>query len=59
MAVVIAKAVIDTPWFCQGEIDAKPIPEPKATNINEAATATKAPAKMAGQDAADLPTWSP
>jgi hypothetical protein len=56
MAVVTAKVVADTPWFGQGDIDANPRPEPSANNTNETDAATKAPAMMAGHDAADWDT---
>jgi hypothetical protein len=36
-------------------MDANPKPEPSATRTNVADAATKAPAMMDGQDAADLP----
>jgi hypothetical protein len=38
----------------QGEMEAKPNPEPSASRIRETAVATNAPAMIAGHDVADL-----
>lgn len=55
IAAVIVNVIAETPRFGQGEIDAKPSPDPNASRVSETAAATKAPAMIAGQDAADLP----
>jgi len=49
------KVVADTPWPGHGDIAANPRPAPNTKRIKETAAATKAPAMMAGQEAADLP----
>ena len=54
MAVVTANVVTDAPRSGQGEMDANPIPDPSETRITVAAAATKAPAMIDGQDAADF-----
>ena len=54
MAVVTAKVVTDAARSDQGEMDANPTPDPRATRMTVVAAATKAPAKMEGQDAADF-----
>jgi hypothetical protein len=53
MAVTTVKVVAEVPPRGQGETEARPRPEPKATRIRVVAIATMAPAKMAGQDAAE------
>jgi hypothetical protein len=53
IAVMIEKVVAEAPLPGQGDMEAKPIPEPKVTRIRLAATAVMAPAKIAGQDAAE------
>jgi hypothetical protein len=53
MAVITVKVIAETPRFGQGEMDANPSPDPRASRINEAAAATNEPAMIAGQDAAD------
>src|ERR1700681_2011624 len=53
IAVITEKVVTDAPLLGQGDMDAKPIPEPKVTKIRVVAAAVMAPAKIAGQDAAD------
>ncbi len=54
MAVVMAKVVTDAPRSGQGEMEANPIPEPRAIKMTLAPAATKAPAMMEGHEAADL-----
>src|ERR1700730_9337019 len=53
MAVITEKVVAEAPLLGQGDMEAKQIPEPKAARIRLAAAAVTAPAKIAGQDAAD------
>jgi hypothetical protein len=59
IAVVTAKLVIDAPRSGHGEIDANPMPDPSATRMTVLAAATKAPATMDGQDAADFAAVDP
>jgi hypothetical protein len=59
MAVVMANVVADAPRSGQGEIEANPMPDPRAIKMTLAAAATKAPAMMDGHDAADLGTTDP
>jgi len=54
MAAVKARDIPEIPLLGQGETAANPSPEPSANNTSETAAATKAPAMIAGQDAADL-----
>ena len=54
MAVVTAKLVTDAPRSGQGEMEANPMPDPNAMRMTVLAAATKAPAIMDGQDAADF-----
>src|ERR1700733_14245087 len=54
MAVEIAKEVAERPRSCQGDIAAKPWPDPRANNTSDRPEATNAPAMIADQDAADL-----
>src|SRR5580698_310416 len=54
IAVVTAKLVTDTPRSGQGGMLANPMPEPSATRMPVLAAATKAPAIVDGQDAADV-----
>ena len=54
IAAFTVKPVAEAPWPGHGETMAKPKPEPNASNMADAAIATNAPAKIAGQDAADL-----
>jgi len=53
IAALTVKAVADAPCPGHGEMIANPSPVPSATKMNETATATIAPAKIAGHDAAD------
>src|SRR4051794_501290 len=52
-AVIHATPVADAPLSRHGETDANPRPDPRATSTIDAAAATNAPAKMAGQVTAD------
>jgi len=54
IAVVTAKLVTDAPRPGQGEMEANPMPDPNAMRRPVLAAATKAPAIMDGQDAADF-----
>jgi hypothetical protein len=54
IAAFTVKPVADAPCPGHGDTMAKPRPEPNASSTIEAAMATNAPAKIAGQDAADL-----
>ena len=47
------KVVGDAPLWGQGDTDARPNPVPRATSTRLAAIAVTAPAKIAGQEAAD------
>jgi hypothetical protein len=53
-AALTVKPVADTPCPGHGDTIAKPRPEPNASSMADEAMATNAPAKIAGQDAADL-----
>ena len=53
IAALTVKAVADAPCPGHGEMIANPSPVPSATRTNETATATTAPAKIAGHDAAE------
>ena len=55
IAAVTVNVVAEAPCPGQGEIEANPRPDPRASRTSETDTATTAPAKMAGQDAADFP----
>jgi hypothetical protein len=59
IAVVTAKVVIEAPRSGQGEMEANPMPDPNATRTTVLAAATKAPAMMDGQDAADFAVSDP
>src|SRR5665213_2642948 len=59
IAVVIAKLVTDAPRSGQGDMEANPIPVPNAIRMTVLAAATKAPAIMDGQDAADFAATGP
>src|SRR5580693_2914001 len=59
IAVVTAKLVIDAPRSGHGEIEANPMPDPSTTRMTVLAAATKAPAMMDGQDAADFAVGDP
>jgi len=50
----MAKVVTEMPRAGQGDMAANPIPEPKDMRRSDAAAATKAPAMIAGHEAADL-----
>jgi hypothetical protein len=52
IAALAANVVAETPRAGQGEMDAKPRPDPNTNNTKETAVATNAPAMMAPQDAA-------
>src|ERR1700679_3834837 len=54
IAVVTANVVPEMPLPGQGDMEAKPKPEPSANRTRETAIATNAPAMIAGHDAADL-----
>ena len=54
MTALIANVDASTPRSAQGEIEAKPKPEPRATNMRLTDTATNAPAKIAPHEAADF-----
>ncbi|HTB65140.1 MAG TPA: hypothetical protein VK727_02865 [Steroidobacteraceae bacterium] len=54
MAVVTANVVIEMPWPSQGEIEAKPSPDPSANKTSDTETAANAPAMMADQEAVDF-----
>jgi hypothetical protein len=53
IAVITVKVVADGPSPCQGDSDAKPSPEPSASNKSEVAAAIAAPATIAGHEIAD------
>src|SRR4051794_15058948 len=53
-AVIQATLVADAPLSRHGETDANPRPDPRATSTIDAAAATNAPAKMAGQVTAEM-----
>src|SRR2546421_8477198 len=53
-AVIHATPVADAPLSRQGETDARPRPDPRATSTIDAAAATDAPPKMAGQVTAEM-----
>src|SRR5271165_1512703 len=53
MTPLMVNGVADTPWLTHGEIDADPMPDPKAIRMSEVAAATNAPAMIAGHEAAD------
>jgi hypothetical protein len=52
IAALTVKASTAAPALDQALKEAKPTPEPTAIRINDAETATNAPARIAGQDAA-------
>ena len=53
IAVSTVKVVIETPSHAQGETEARPSAEPKASKINETDAATTAPQKIAAHETAD------
>jgi hypothetical protein len=59
IAVVTAKLVTDAPRSGQSEMAANPMPDPRARRMTVLAAATKAPAIMEGQDAADFEVSDP
>src|SRR3954465_132020 len=52
-AAIQATPVADAPLSRHGETDANPRPDPRATSTIDAAAATNAPGKMAGQVTAE------
>jgi hypothetical protein len=54
IAVIITIDVVAAPLPVQGDTDAKPRPMASSTKISEVAAATRAPAKMAAQETADV-----
>ncbi len=55
IAVPVANAAADVPCGAHGETEENPRPAPNESRTRDTAAATKAPANMAGHDAADLP----
>jgi len=54
MVLATVKLVAESPWFVQGDADAKPRPAPSVTKIKETETAATEPARMAPHEAAGL-----
>ena len=54
MAAVAVNMAAEIPWCGQGEIDAKPSPDPSTNSTTDKDAATKAPAMMAPHDAAEI-----
>jgi hypothetical protein len=52
IAALMVKALTAAPALDHAEKDSRPTPEPTAIKINEADTATNAPAAIAGHEAA-------
>jgi len=50
MAVITVKVVAEAPLWGQGDTEASPKPEPRATKMRVVAAAAMAPAKMAGHE---------
>jgi hypothetical protein len=53
-AVMAVKVATEAPFPGHGETEAKPTPVPRATRTNETAAATRAPAKIAAHDTAEI-----
>src|SRR5271169_3606241 len=60
MAVISVKVVTEAPELGQGDTEARPKPDPRATRINDNAAAAKAPPMIAAQEIAavdDSKVW--
>jgi hypothetical protein len=54
IAIIMVKVVAEAPEFGQGDTDARPKPDPRASKIKEVATVAKAPAIIGGQAIPDV-----
>ena len=53
IAVITVKVVTEAPEFGQGDTEARPKPDPRASRINDKAAVAKAPPMIAAQDIAE------
>jgi hypothetical protein len=49
IAIIMVKVVAEAPEFGQGDTDARPKPDPRASRIRDVAAIAKAPASIGGQ----------
>jgi hypothetical protein len=54
IAVIAVKVVTEAPEFGQGDTEAKPKPDPRASKISDNAAVAKAPPMIAAQEIAEI-----
>src|SRR5271163_3316080 len=54
MAVITVKVVTEAPEFGQGDTEARPKPDPRASRFSDNAAAAKAPPMIAAQEIAEV-----